>query len=183
MIEGKDLIQIGYLYKPHGFKGEINASFDFDPDIFRDSDMPFIMKIDGIFVPFFLDQIRGKGENCIVKFEDLDSDKAVSILVNHEIFALKEQLAEVAGVSMEEMEDTLYIEGYQVVDAASGDLIGIVNDVEEGKEYDYLLIEADGVTDIRIPFVDSFIVDVEASEGGKPGVIRVDLPEGLVDLN
>ena len=53
MISKEQLIQIGHSLKPHGVKGEITMMLDIS-DI--SSLSCIIMCIDGIFVPFFIEE-------------------------------------------------------------------------------------------------------------------------------
>ena len=61
MIERDELIKIGRFNKPHGVKGEL--SFTFTDDVFDRTDCPYIVcEIDGIFVPFFIEEYRFKSD-------------------------------------------------------------------------------------------------------------------------
>ena len=53
MIKEEDIYKIGKLGKPHGVQGEV--SFPFTDDVFDRVDAEYlILKLDGIFVPFFM---------------------------------------------------------------------------------------------------------------------------------
>ena len=61
MKRREDVYKIGRLGKPHGVKGEI--SFNFDDDIFDREDADYIiLDIDGILVPFFIEEYRFKND-------------------------------------------------------------------------------------------------------------------------
>ncbi len=60
MITRDELIEIGTFNKPHGVDGEISATFDCDCDTANEFSC-FVCEIDGIYVPFFADSLRGKG--------------------------------------------------------------------------------------------------------------------------
>ena len=61
MIRKEDVVRIGTFNKPHGVKGEL--SFTFTDDIFdRVNCDYFICLLDGIFVPFFLEEYRFRSE-------------------------------------------------------------------------------------------------------------------------
>lgn len=183
MIGEKDVIEIGFLRKPHGYKGELNADLDFDGDLFADRQTPFIMNIDGILVPFHIDTIRKRGEGYLIKFEDIDSDKDASILVNHEIYALKSRVIDLTGISEEDLEDDYDLIGATVRDAETGKMLGTVKEIEEGKEYDYLNVEREEETEaLQIPMIDPFIKTIEEDEDGRV-IITVMLPEGMLYLN
>ena len=55
MIKQEDVYRIGRLGKPHGVRGEL--SFQFEDDIFDRVDADYlILDIDGILVPFFIEE-------------------------------------------------------------------------------------------------------------------------------
>ena len=59
MIKREELIKIGQFNKPHALHGEI--SFTFTNDIFDRTECEYIVcNIDGIFVPFFIEEYRFK---------------------------------------------------------------------------------------------------------------------------
>ena len=85
MIREEDIYQIGKLGKTHGVKGEI--SFLFDDDVFDRVDADYlILKVDGIFVPFFIKEYRFKSDaNVIIKFEDIDTQERARELTGCEV--------------------------------------------------------------------------------------------------
>ena len=68
MIKKETVYKIGKIGKPHGVDGEV--SFHFDDDIFDRVDADYlILDIDGILVPFFLDEYRFKNdETALVRY-------------------------------------------------------------------------------------------------------------------
>ena len=57
MIKSDEVFKIGQFAKPHGIKGEITLMTDCD--VFDDTDDPYIIcDMDGILVPFFLEDYR-----------------------------------------------------------------------------------------------------------------------------
>ena len=77
MIRRDDVYKIGKLGKPHGVKGEI--TFAITDDVFDRVDADYlILDIDGILVPFYIEEYRFKNdENVLVKFEDIDTQEQV----------------------------------------------------------------------------------------------------------
>lgn len=186
MITRDDLIEIGRLFKPHGYKGEINASFDYD-DEFVLSRPALFFDIDGIFVPFFINFVRPKGNDFLLKLDDMESLEDVRPFVNKTVFCMKKDLADFFNVDIDELdEDDDNLIGYLVMDASSGQTIGRVNDIMEGKEYDFLEIADADDEILTIPFIDDFIVEISDSDPDFPdsaGRIVMSLPEGILDLN
>ena len=86
MIRQEEVYKIGKIGKPHGVKGEL--TFFFDDDVFDRVDADYlVLCIDGILVPFFMEEWRFKsGETALVKFCDIDSKEAASELTGCEVF-------------------------------------------------------------------------------------------------
>ena len=72
MITESEIIEIGKLGKPHGINGEINAYIDDNVDIERLRRI--VLEIDGIFVPFFLNDIRTKRVDTVIMNIDEGGD-------------------------------------------------------------------------------------------------------------
>ena len=80
MIKLDDIFKLGRFYTPHGICGEIN--FSFTDDIFDRTESPYwVVEIDGIFVPFFVESYRFRGETtALVKIEDINDEQAAKLL-------------------------------------------------------------------------------------------------------
>ena len=71
MIKKDEVFKIGIFNKPHGVKGEI--SFTFTDDIFDRVECEYLVcLLDGIFVPFFIEEYRFRrseerrvGKECV----------------------------------------------------------------------------------------------------------------------
>lgn len=76
MIKKEDVFKIGQFAKPHGIKGEI--ALVTNSDVFDDSDDPYIIcEMDGILVPFFIEEYRYKTDTVILlKLKNVDDEKA-----------------------------------------------------------------------------------------------------------
>ena len=185
MIEEKQLIKIGKLFKPHGYKGEINAVLDFPKTILESDIKAVFMDVDGAFVPFFPESVRPKGEDVLITFEDLDSLEEVKPYVNKSLYCLKQQVADCLGVPEDELdEENDELIGFDVIDSRTGEKLGVVSDIQEAKEYDYLVVERvhDPENPLLIPFIEEFVDYYEEEEDGK-GYISLILPDGMIDLN
>jgi 16S rRNA processing protein RimM len=76
MIRLEEIAPIGVFGKTHGIKGEINLELNIDFDL---EDTPYIIvDIDGIFVPFFIDEYRYKTDTtALVLFENITSEERI----------------------------------------------------------------------------------------------------------
>ena len=73
MIKREDVYKIGVFNKPHGIHGEL--SFTFTDDIFDRVEAEYLIcLLDGIFVPFFLEEYRFRSDStALVKLEGVDT--------------------------------------------------------------------------------------------------------------
>ena len=82
MIQEKDVYRIGRVGKPHGIKGEVQIQVD--DDVFDRTSTPYlILRVDGILVPFFMEEYRFKSDEIVlVRFEDISSaaERAAKVL-------------------------------------------------------------------------------------------------------
>ena len=69
MIKKDEVFKIGIFNKPHGVKGEL--SFTFTDDIFDRVDCEYLIcLLDGIFVPFFIEEYRFRSDTtALVKLK------------------------------------------------------------------------------------------------------------------
>ena len=86
MIRQEEVYKIGKLGKTHGVKGEI--SFLFDDDVFDRTDADYlILEIDGILVPFFIEEYRFKTDsNALMKFDGIDTQERARELTGCDVY-------------------------------------------------------------------------------------------------
>ncbi len=79
MILRTDITEAGVFNKPHGIKGEISATLDFDIDL---SDVKcIVLDVEGIFVPFFIVSVRPKtSETVLITINGIDSEQKARTL-------------------------------------------------------------------------------------------------------
>ena len=178
MIEKKDLIQVGKFQKTHALQGELNAILEVEPD-FAENEHPFIVEIDGIYVPFYIESIRPKGSTSyLVKLRGIDSQEKAQEMVNKEVYALRSDAIDYFPIGDDEVMDDSDILGFEVVDSQLGRL-GTVKEINDTTENVLLVVEADSGEEIYVPLVDEFIDDINPEQH----IVEVSLPEGLVTLN
>ena len=169
MIREDDVYQIGKLGKTHGVKGEI--SFLFDDDVFDRLDADYlILKVDGLFVPFFIEEYRFRSDaNAIMKFEDIDTQERARELTGCEVYFPRE-LAN----SDEEGISWAAIVGFSLIDAATEKTVGRIASVDD-TTLNILFELEDGKL---IPASEELITDVDKDNK----TITIALPEGILDL-
>lgn len=178
MICREDLIEIGVYNKPHGINGEISATFDYDIDVISSYNC-FISDVNGIFVPFFAENIRPKSnETVLLKIEGMDDEKSVKLLVNRKIYAMKSSFKE-ARDSFDENSDEISIDyfiGFNIHNDEN-EFIGKIIDVDCSTE-NYLFVVEHEDSDILIPATDDFITDIDFEQK----ILTMNLPKGILDI-
>ena len=169
MIRQDEIYKIGQLGKPHGIKGEI--TFSFTTDVWDRVEADYlVLLIDGIFVPFFLEEYRFRGEHsALLKFQNIDSIEDAQEISGAEVFF---------PYSLTPEDDDAdytwsYFEGFHVHDEKAGDLGSIVR-VDESTENVLFELESGHL----LPAVEAFITDID-HEGR---TIHMNLPEGLLEI-
>ena len=121
MIRREDVYKIGRLGKAHGVRGEV--SFQFDDDIFDRVDSEYlILDIDGILVPFFMEEYRFRNDVvCLVKFCDIDTQQRASELTGCDVY-FPRALADEA----EESLSLASLVGFSIVNVADDLPIGVI---------------------------------------------------------
>ena len=170
MIKEQEVYKIGVIGKAHGVKGEL--SIQIDDDIFDRVDAEYlVLKLDGIFVPFFMEEYRFKSDSVVlVKFEGVDSQERARELTGVEVYFPRE-LAE-----QDENVELSYsaLVGYTLIDSNSGKPAGTIAYVDE-QTINIMFELEDGRL---IPASEELIVDVDH----KNRTITLDIPEGILDL-
>ena len=94
MIKKDEVFKIGIFNKPHGVKGEI--SFTFTDDIFDRVECEYLVcLLDGIFVPFFIEEYRFRSDTtALVKLEGVDTSEKARMFTNVEVYFPKKYVGE-----------------------------------------------------------------------------------------
>ena len=167
MIHPSDLLPVGETGKTHGLKGEINCEFTKDFDM--ESCTYFVFEMDGILVPFFIEDYRFRNDDtALVIFSGLKSESDVRELSGKTIYVNKEMMIE-----EDDDELTAYsMIGFTLVNE-KGENLGVINGVDDQTEN--ILFEL-GEHLIPVASVEILGLDVENK------VAVVEIPEGLLDL-
>ena len=167
---GGSVYKIGIIGKAHGVKGEL--SIQIDDDIFDRVDADYlVLKLDGIFVPFFMEEYRFKSDSvALVKFEGVDTQERARELTGVEVYFPRE-LAE-----QDENAELSYsaLVGYTLIDDNSGKPVGTIAYVDE-QTINIMFELEDG---LLIPANDDLITDIDMSKQQ----ITMTIPDGLLDL-
>lgn len=173
MIRRDDVYKIGKLGKPHGVKGEI--TFAITDDVFDRVDADYlVLDIDGILVPFYLEEYRFKNDdNVLVKFEDIDTQEQVRAYTGCEVY-FPRHLSD----SDEENMSWAEIIGFQLVDVVSGRVVGTIGHVDDSTLNLLFEITSPEGEALLIPANNDLIEEVDIEKK----MIRMAIPEGLLEL-
>lgn len=169
MIKREDVYKIGRLGKAHGVKGEV--SFQFDDDIFDTTNADYlILEIDGILVPFFMEEYRFRNDSlALVKFCDVDTQQRASELTGCDVY-FPRTLAE-------ESEGQLSLSslvGFDIVEASNSKVVGKIAAIDDTTQNILFELE-DGRL---IPASDELITNIDTNRQQ----IIMQIPTGLLEI-
>lgn len=169
MIRKEEVYKIGRLGKVHGIKGEI--SFLLDDDVFDRVDADYlVLDVDGILVPFFIEEYRFKTDsNVLMKFDGIDTQERARELTGCDVY-FPRALAE----SDEDNLSWAEMIGYSLVDAQNRQNIGTIDAVDDST-INILFELEDGRL---IPASEELITNIDTQKHQ----IEINLPEGILEL-
>ena len=167
-MAGLEVFKIGRLGKAHGVKGEV--TFMFDDDIFDRADADYlILEVDGILVPFFMEEYRFRTDStALVKFDGIDTQERARELTNCDVYfprALADDDEELTYASLA---------GFSLVDAVSGKTVGRIASIDD--QTANILFELEDGT--LVPAHEELIAGIDKQQRQ----IMITLPEGILDL-
>lgn len=168
MILEKELFKAGKINKTHGVNGELNCSINSDT---IDRAEYMVLDMDGIFVPFFISNIRVKSQNAVlVTLEDIEDETEARKLIGKDVYL---------PISLMEEEDMLsyeYFVGFTVVNAE--EKLGEISFVDDQTVNILFGIKTDD-GEILLPAVEDFIEEVD----NENKILYTNYPIELVELN
>lgn len=169
MIKREDVYKIGRLGKAHGVKGEV--SFQFDDDIFDTTDADYlILEIDGILVPFFMEEYRFRNDSlALVKFCDVDTQQRASELTGCDVY-FPRTLAE----DSEGQLSLSSLVGFDIVEASNSKVVGKIAAIDDTTQNILFELE-DGRL---IPASDELITNIDTNQQQ----IIMQIPTGLLEI-
>ncbi|MDD3405204.1 MAG: 16S rRNA processing protein RimM [Sphingobacteriia bacterium] len=164
MITPNEIAAVGYVTKTHGIKGELTLVFDANFD-FESCDY-FVFDMDGIFVPFFIDEYRFKNDTtAFVTFDGISEECSAREFCGKTIYVKHELLNDDTAVSIN------YFVGFSV--ETNSEKLGTIDAIDDSTANPLLIIG-----DRLIPFNESFIRNIDSQKR----ILYMNLPEGLLDL-
>lgn len=173
MITQDEVYKIGRIGKPHGIQGEVH--FLFDDDVFDRVESDYlILDIDGILVPFFMEEYRFRGESsALVKFCDIDTQDKARELTNCDVYFPY-------NLTDEDPENIRWTQiiGFNLVDTRTQQNIGSVIGIDDNTMNILFEVETPDKKIILVPANEELIEEVNTDNK----YISIQVPEGLLDL-
>lgn len=174
MIRQDDVYKIGRLGKPHGIHGEL--SLQFSDDVFDRTDADYlILDVDGILVPFYIDEYRFRSnETALITFCDINSQEKVRRFTGCDVY-FPRHLSD----SNEQNISWAELIGYALTDEITDREIGIIRSVDDSTINILFEAEDEQGKNHLIPASTDLITGIDSQRKE----IRINLPEGILDLN
>ncbi len=171
-----NLVEIGYLRKLHGIKGEVqlNLKDEIYSELIEQKGWIFI-RINGEFIPFFVLEFYEKGQDILVlSLQDIYSLEQAENIIKNPVFIEVSDNEKNRFLPKEEIFEAYT--GYQGVSVA-GTIIGVLTGVEHSPTNPLLVFEH-GDRKVSIPVYSDFIKEVDT----KSKKIILDLPDGYLEV-
>lgn len=174
MIRKEEVYKIGMFNKPHGIHGEL--SFTFTDDIFDRAECDYLIcLLDGILVPFFIEEYRFRSDStALVKLEGIDTAERARMFTNVDVYF---PIKYIDVVEPGELSWDIFI-GFRMEDVDHGTL-GEVVEIDNSTVNTLFVVERPDGEELLIPAQEDFIVGVDQALR----LVKVDLPEGLLNLD
>ena len=169
MIKQEEVYKIGRLGKSHGVRGEV--SFLFDDDVFDRVDADYlILDIDGILVPFFIEEYRFRSDTtALMKFEGIDTQERARELTGCDVYFSRNLAA-----GDDDSISWSAIVGFDIIDASTNKSVGRIASIDDST-LNILFCLEDGHL---IPASEDLITQIDQ----QARTITMHLPAGLLDL-
>ena len=176
MIRREEVYLIGKFNKPHGIHGEVQ--FTFTDDVFDRVGAEYVVcPMDGILVPFFLQEYRFRSDTmALVKLEGVETAEQARRFTNVPVY-FPIRLADQSAGEGDGIMSWTYFVVFTISDETAGEL-GPVVDVDQSTVNTLFVVDREG-QELLIPAQGDFVTDIDRERR----TIYMDLPEGLLTLH
>jgi 16S rRNA processing protein RimM len=166
------MIRIGKIVATHGLQGSVILSHVVGTsDWLKKEDVLFLELNKGSYIPFFVTAVKGTNdEGYVISLEDVSQMEEAKKLTGKQVY-VKEDI-----LTGHEKDSPLLWIGFKMVDKEKG-AIGEIDDVMQAGAQWLASIRYEG-KEVLVPLIEQMIIDVNI----RNKFIRVDLPEGLLEL-
>jgi 16S rRNA processing protein RimM len=170
-------VLIGHTRKAHGITGELKLHIEerYLEDFLKNERV--FLDIKGTKIPYFVANVRGKGE-MILQLEDVSDRDAAAMLQGREVFLREKDLLLEEERELEYEEDVLeyaHVTGFLLVDKTLGE-IGLIDEVLEMPQQEMAFLKYHK-REVLVPLNEHLIVEIDL----KNKKVMMDLPEGLLE--
>ena len=170
-MDALDFVEVGKVVKTHGVNGEIIVELD-NPTILEDTNEPVVLEIEGLRVPFFIEQAKAvSAQRARVLFDCTHTEQRAKSLVGCRVFVSPDLLDS----ADDEFTSPTAIVGFNVIDKKHGD-IGAVQSIDNLNVNPIMVV---GEKQTLIPFHPEFVTKIDF----RKKQVKVSVPEGLLNLN
>ena len=168
----EDFIEIGYIARAHGIKGEVKAILDVhDIEDYIDRKDIWLGRAPSDPIIYQIKRMVPDGKFVRIAFEDIEDRSAAETLAGNTLLIPQSELPE-----LEEGQYYYYeILGYSVHDSHYGEL-GKVDDIMDAGHQDLIMMRYKG-KEVLIPIVDEVLLKVDK----KQKQVHTSLPKGLLE--
>lgn len=171
-MQTEKLIEVGYVIRTHGVKGQVRISFFENIKELSQKDALFLLLKENK-IPFFINSVEYVNDtNAFIAFEGIDSKEDAELFTKKPVWATK-------NYSIEENEKVTAGEiflGYTLQDKTTGKIGKVIN-VFDAQEYALAEVDYKG-KNILIPLHKNILIRTDK----KKKILYLDLPDGLTDL-
>ena len=170
----QDCLTVGIVIKAHGVKGNVIVEAN-APDLLQDIKELVFLEIEGLPVPFFIEEIIHKSNNrFLIKFDWIDSKVETNKLINLPVLI---PLQSLDANTIDYKDNIKLIIDFIVIDSEYGEL-GIIVDVISNNINPLMIINGTNKKELLIPMHSDIIKEIDIQNKK----VYIDTPEGLIDL-
>lgn len=169
LLDPNNVIQIGTILKPHGYKGQVYVHFKFDPENFEEESV--FVRINGWLIPFFVDFENSNlyAAKPFLKIKEINTEDQAHKLSHNGIF-LPRELAE-KYIDLNSIDNLI---GYTLEDITSGKT-GQITEFEDIPKNPLIKLDIDSQEHlVPVNAIEVINIDNEAKH------VKVRLPLGLL---
>ncbi|MGV3762330.1 ribosome maturation factor RimM [Parapedobacter sp.] len=171
-MEIADHFYIGYISKTRGLKGEVQLFFEFDDYRSLELDVLFL-QVNGKLVPYFVERSTIlPNRTAYLFFDDVDHIEVAKTLVRKRVYLPNNKFPE------RDPDDFRLtdLKGFVVIDKAHGTLGEIIEVHQYPQQYVAAVMHQGN--EVLFPLTDEWILTIDRENN----TLKVDLPEGLIDI-
>lgn len=169
----EDCFYLGKIAKKFSFKGEVLIWLDTDePELYENMESVFVEAGKNL-VPFFIESSSlHKNDFLRVRFEDVNTEADADEILGFAVYLPLNMLPKLTGNKFYFHE----VIGFEVDDKRLGP-VGVIQSINDSSAQPLFEV-LNGETEILIPMIDHFLVEIDR----KNKKVKMDLPEGLIEM-